>query len=148
MKKVVYACMVALLALNVNIMTTHAQSSNNHDTKGQEQAVDQLLLDLFNQEIDDAVANYYKEDSINYQYNWWDKDYDVVEVDQTEKGHVLEYVHNGKKQQFAYVVKFTVQPQKDKVLGTDTITFGVQQDANLEPKIKMLSYDHSEPKNE
>lgn len=106
-------------------MATHAQRSNNHDSVGKEQAVDQLLLSLFNEEINKAVTNYYKSDSINVQYNWWDKDYDVVEVDQTEKGHVLEYTHNGKKQQFAYVIRFTVRPQKDKILGTDTITFGV-----------------------
>ncbi|MDP4550128.1 DUF3888 domain-containing protein [Alkalihalobacillus macyae] len=108
--------------------------------------MDQLLLDLFAQEIRSAVTNYYKEDSVHFRFNWWDKDYDVVEVDQSEKGHILEFTHDGKKQQFPYIIKFTIQPQKDKSLGTDTITFGVQQDAELKPNIKMLSYGNQDPK--
>lgn len=140
---VVLLCLFTGFAL----ASAQAQNSNGHDTVGQEQAVDQLLLDLFNQEISNAVTNFYKEDSIHYQFNWWDKDYDVVEVDQSEKGHMLKYDYNGKKQHFSYVIRFTVQPQKDKILGTDTITFGVQQDSNLEPIIKMLNYEHNEPQN-
>ncbi|WP_132746167.1 DUF3888 domain-containing protein [Scopulibacillus darangshiensis] len=136
---------IALLTFASNMPLVHAESrpKHKHDSKGMEQASDQLYLTLFDQRIHDAVTNYYKDDSIRMQYNWWDKNYDVVEVDQSEKGHILEYPYKGKKQQFAFTIKFTVLTYKNtKPLGTDSITFGIQHDSDMGVKIKMLGYDH------
>ncbi|UOQ92217.1 DUF3888 domain-containing protein [Halobacillus shinanisalinarum] len=152
MKRLLITVIVLLcLFTGFSFASAQAQNSNGHNTVGQEQAVDQLLLDLFNKEISNAVANYYKKGSISFQYDWWDKDYDVVEVDQSEKGHVLES---------PFVVKFTVMPTKTKhnsrtntttlgpsLGGTDTRTFGVEPgDLTNGIKIKMLNYEHNEPK--
>ncbi|WP_371018655.1 DUF3888 domain-containing protein [Pseudalkalibacillus sp. JSM 102089] len=131
-------CLIIGVAFAASNGSDQVQAQNY--TKDQKQPLEQLLLTLFNQKIDEAVANYYNDDSLYIQ---WVKD-NVVEVDQSEKGHTLEYTHNGKKQQFGYVVKFTVRPQKDKILGTDTITFGVQPGAGVEPTIEMISYDHND----
>lgn len=140
MKKVMFACMVALLTLGSNFGTTYAQNLNQHDSKGQEQAFDQLLLSLYNEQISNAVANHYKNDSIHFQFDWWNKNYDVVEVDQTEKGHRL---------QSPFVVKFTVIPAKKDgtQLGTDTIILGIAPDVedSKQTDVKLLNYVHRDP---
>ncbi|MGG3642016.1 DUF3888 domain-containing protein [Bacillus gobiensis] len=139
---------IVLLVLCSSFTSIQAQNSNKHDSKGHEQVLDHFMLELFSDEIRDAVANFYNEevgtsDSILIMYNWNAKDYEVVEIDQTEKGHILEN---------SYVVKFTVVPQKNKILGTDSITFGVEP-SNYNPRnkkednlvIKMLRYEHKDP---
>lgn len=143
--------MFLFLFTGVVFASAQSQKVNDHDSKGSEQAKDQLMLSLFNEHIDKAVANYYKDDSISFQYNWWDKDYDVVEVDQSEKGHVLKS---------PFEVTFTVEPIKTKqdkqtntitlgpkVGGADTITFGVVPgDVKKEIKVNMLNYKHHDSK--
>ncbi|WP_079525037.1 MULTISPECIES: DUF3888 domain-containing protein [Halobacillus] len=148
MKRLLTTVIVLLcLFTGVAFASAQSQNSNNHDSKGTEQATDQLMLKLFNEHIDKAVANYYKDDSISFQYNWWDEGYDVVEVDQSEKGHVLKS---------PYEVTFTVEPIKTKhdkqtntttlgpkLGGTDKITFGVVPgDVAKGIKVKMLNYEH------
>jgi len=58
----------------------------NVDSQGMEQVIDNMMLEQFGNEIQQAVKEYYKKDSIRVQYYWWDKNYDVVEVLQSEKG--------------------------------------------------------------
>jgi hypothetical protein len=101
-------------------------------------------------ELKQAVTDFYKKDSIRVQYNWWDRNYDVVELDQWEKGNELSH---------PYVIKFTVQTydgNETGQLGTDTITFGVSpiqfnkemDEKNLAAsKVELLDYSHSEPSN-
>jgi len=79
---------------------------------------------------------YNQTDSISWVYNWQDKNYDVVEILQVEKGQHLKS---------PYVIRFTIMPQKEGIgkLGTDRITFGVDPtnpDGNL--RIKFLQYEH------
>lgn len=100
------------------------------------------MLSLFEKNIDKAMDNYYEDDSMSAWYDCWDKDYDVVEVDQSEKGHKLKS---------PFIVKFTVMVRNEKQsqVGTDTITFGVvpgDGDITNGAKIKLLNYDHNEPK--
>jgi hypothetical protein len=96
------------------------------------------MLTLFDEQITSAITNYYKDDSIQVQYNWWDKNYDVVEVDQAEKGNSLPK---------PFVIKFTILTYKNsKFLGTDTIKFGVtprSRTKTSKPKIELLGYDHN-----
>lgn len=141
MKKVIGLLIVMSLVI-VSSMSVLAQNSNNHDSKGAEQVMDNFILALFEREIQQAVIEYYKDkinnpDSIRVTYNWRDEKYDVVEVLQTEKGRVLEN---------SYVIKFTVMPQKKQKLGTDTITFGVEpKDPQGNYKINVLKYEHKAP---
>jgi hypothetical protein len=125
-------------------MSAHAESypKHKHDSKGMEQVSDHLMLTLFDEQITSAITNYYKDDSIQVQYNWWDKNYDVVEVDQAEKGNSLPK---------PFVIKFTILAYKNsKFLGTDTIKFGVTPrygTKTSKPKIELLGYNHNLHKN-
>jgi Protein of unknown function (DUF3888) len=138
-----------MLSLCVPSMTVHAEK-HKHDSKGMEQAVDQFILSQFSDELKQAVTDFYKKDSVRMQYNWRDRNYDVVELDQWEKGNELSH---------PYVIKFTVQTydgNKKGQLGTDTITFGVspiQFNKEMDEKdlaaskVELLDYSHSEPSN-
>jgi hypothetical protein len=104
------------------------RQKHKHDSVGMEQASDHLYLALFESKIRNAI-------------------YDVVEVDQSEKGHELAN---------PFVIKFTVLTYKNsKALGTDSITFGVTPGDSLSPnekhhktKIELLEFQHQKPKNE
>ena len=76
-----------------------AEKNHQHSSKGQEQVFDNFLLQLYQDEIITAVKDYYNDDSIRIGYDWWDKNYDVVELLQSEKGR--EYTSS-------YILKFTV----------------------------------------
>jgi hypothetical protein len=147
--KRIFIAMIASLFIFSNLgMNASAETrpKHKHDSTGMEQASDHLYLDLFGSRIRKAITNHYKDDSIHWQYNWRAKDYDVVEVDQTEKGHILAA---------PYVIKFTVVTYKDsKALGTDSISFGVSPGDSLSPherdqktKIELLDFQHQDPKN-
>jgi hypothetical protein len=146
-KKVFVGIIVSIIIFSSVGMNPHAETrpKHKHDSAGMEQASDQLYLALFESRIREAIANYYKDDSIHWQYSWWAKDYDVVEVDQSEKGHELAK---------PFVIKFTVLTYKDsRALGTDAITFGVTPGDSLSPnekhhntKIKLLDFQHQNPK--
>ncbi|MET1250027.1 DUF3888 domain-containing protein [Sporolactobacillus sp. STCC-11] len=107
-----------------------------------EQVSDHLMVTLFDEQITSALTNYYKDDSIQVHYNWWDKKYDVVEVSQAEKGNVLPK---------PFVINFTILAYKNsKLLGIDTIKFGVTPrngTKKSEPKVELLSYTHNLHKN-
>ena len=140
---------LVIVALIVSIAffynSVNAENSNGHDTVGMEQAMDHLLLSQFREQINTAVKDYYKEESITIQFDWYDKNYDVVEVTQSEKGQQLSH---------PFLVKFTVLSYgaKEK-LGTDTMTFGVSfpvadaevNDANLAAmKSELVDFKHNE----
>lgn len=137
-----------LLSLCVYYIPANAEKQHKHDSKGMEQAIDHFILDQFTDELNQAVSDYYKKDSIRVQYNWRDEKYDVVELDQWEKGNELS---------LPYVIKFTVQTYDDDQrgqLGTDTVTFGVSPfQFNQEfderdlaaAKVELLDYTHREP---
>ncbi|UOY92804.1 DUF3888 domain-containing protein [Ectobacillus sp. JY-23] len=139
-----------LLSLCVYYIPANAEKQHKHDSKRMEQAIDHLILDQFTDELNQAVANYYKKDTIKIQYNWWNKNYDVVELDQSEKENQLGH---------PYVIKFTVQTydgNKKEQLGTDTVTFGlspVQFNKEFDQKdlaavkVELLDYTHVEPSN-
>lgn len=148
MKKLAILVFLSMLVVSVTFSSTSAEKTNNHDSTGKEQIFDQYLLSEFNNEIFKAIKEFYKDESImGIQFDCWDKQIDVVEIEQTEKGHELEYNYNGKKEQFDFVIKFTILPYKDKVIGTDTITFGIQEAANMKEEniVKVLNYDHKKP---
>ncbi|MDG4656303.1 DUF3888 domain-containing protein [Ectobacillus antri] len=137
-----------LLSLCVYYIPANAEKQHKHDAKGMEQTIDHLILDQFTDELNQAVANYYKKDTIRIQYNWRNKNYDVVELDQSEKRDQLGH---------PYVIKFTVQTydgNKKEQLGTDTVTFGVSpvqfnkefvQKDLAAVKVALLDYTHVEP---
>ncbi|MFZ3580029.1 DUF3888 domain-containing protein [Virgibacillus sp. DJP39] len=149
MKKLLTLAILMMIAISVNYTFVSAEESGNkHDSKGMEQSVDQFILSQFTDELRQAMNDYYKKDSIRAQYNWWDKDYDVVELLQSEKGRELSH---------PFIIKFTVETydgNKKGQLGTDTITFGVSplnfnknlSEKNLAAvKVELLNYKHSKP---
>jgi len=139
---------ILILIMGFNNISVSAEKQQKHDSKGMEQAIDHFILDQFTDELAQAVKDFYKKDSIRVQYNWWDKNYDVVELVQSEKGRELSH---------PYVIKFTVSTydgNKTGQLGTDTITFGVAplqfnkelDEANLAAsKVELLNYKHNKP---
>jgi Protein of unknown function (DUF3888) len=146
MKRYIFG-FIAVLIISSGIgigVQAETQPKHRHDSEGMEQASDHLYLALFDSRIRNAIADYYKDESIHWQYNWQARDYDVVEVDQTEKGHVLAK---------PYVVKFTLLTYKDsKALGTDSVSFGVSPGDTLSPnettqktQIELLDFQHRKP---
>ncbi|MCQ6275949.1 DUF3888 domain-containing protein [Bacillus sp. V3B] len=130
-------------------ITVSAENEHNHDSVGMEQAFDNLMVSQFNDEINKAVENFYKKESVRINYNWFDKGYDVVEVSQSEKGRKLSH---------PFVIKFTVLSYDDKKpIGTDTITFGVSptiENKDLNKKsiaavnVELLNFQHNKPTKE
>ncbi|MFJ7941097.1 DUF3888 domain-containing protein [Peribacillus sp. NPDC096622] len=139
---------ILMVSTCLNNISVCAEKQHKHDSKGMEQAMDHFILDQFTDEMVQAVKDFYKKDSVRIQYNWWDKNYDVVELDQSEKGRELSH---------PYIIKFTVityDGNKTGKLGTDTITFGVSplqfnkelDEKNLAAtKVELLNYSHVEP---
>jgi Protein of unknown function (DUF3888) len=147
MKKLLFLAFF-FTSMSFSSISVTAENQRKHDTKEMEQAFDHFMLSHFNDEINEAVSNFYKKDSVRIQYNWWDKHYDVVQIDQHEKGRELSH---------PYIVQFTVLTYDDNKtgqLGTDTITFGVtpfefnreMDQRNLAAsKVKLLDYKHNKP---
>jgi hypothetical protein len=130
---------IGLLTIGSHNSTVNAKDLND------EQASDHFLLSLLSDEIQKAVADYYKDEvgrgahngvptSIFIKYGHDNKKH-AVEVFQSEKGHELES---------SFVVKVNITPQKKGELGRDTITFGIEPD---KISIKTLDYKHSPIKN-
>ncbi|MCK1995333.1 hypothetical protein MPH61_22395 [Peribacillus muralis] len=152
MRKLIYV-FVALLAFGTNILTVQAEKNHQHSSKGQEQVFDNFFVQLYQEEILTAVKDYYNTDSINIGYDWLDKNYDVVELLQSEPGR--EYSSS-------YILKFTVLThsafvpnEKAKPLGIDTVTLGVEPilnnkefNPNGEPVVKFLNFQHNNPPKE
>ena len=143
-----FLSVIVLILMGINTNLVSAAKQHKHDSKGMEQAIDHFILDQFNDEIVQALKDFYKKDSVRIQYNWWDKNYDVVELQQSEKGRELSH---------PYLVKFTVltyDGNKKGQLGMDTITFGVSplqfnkeldEKNSAAAKVDLLNYKHSEP---
>jgi hypothetical protein len=139
---------ILMVSMCLNNISVSAEKQHKHDSKGMEQAMDHFILDQFTDEMVQAVKDFYKKDSVRIQYNWWDKNYDVVELAQSEKGRELSH---------PCIIKFTVityDGNKTGKLGTDTITFGVSplqfnkklDEKNLAAtKVELLNYSHVEP---
>ncbi|MDZ5713826.1 DUF3888 domain-containing protein [Jeotgalibacillus haloalkalitolerans] len=121
-----------------------AENNTENYANRSQQVQNHFMVSLFQEEIQKAVSNYYEsevgtssKDAIQIMYHWWEENYKVVEVLQTEKGQNLEN---------SYVIKFTIVPQRKEQLGTDTITFGVEpKSAQNELEVKMLKYEHKAP---
>ncbi|MBT2680068.1 DUF3888 domain-containing protein [Bacillus sp. ISL-35] len=136
-----------IMVICVSNVSAQSYQKHKHDSKGMEQVMDHFLLDQFHDEIAQALKGYYKNESIRIQYNWWDKNYDVVEIDQWEKGNELSH---------PYIVKFTIQSYGEEgQLGTDTITFGASpelfnkgyNDKNLAAvNVDFIDFKHREAK--
>ncbi|GAA0430482.1 MULTISPECIES: DUF3888 domain-containing protein [Virgibacillus] len=145
MKKCLFIIVLsAFLLMGYN--SVQAENSHKHDSKGMEQVFDHFMLEQFNNKIHNALGNYYKRDSIHFQFDWWAKNYDVVEMQQSEKGRELSH---------PYLIKFTVKTYSEdgKHLGTDAITFGVTpvyknmlKDNNLiTMQVEQLNLEHQKP---
>ncbi|MEH7511375.1 DUF3888 domain-containing protein [Gottfriedia acidiceleris] len=140
---------ILMIYLNCSTLSVRAEIRHKHDSQGMEQVLDNFMLEQFNDEIVQALKEFYKNDSISYVYNWWDKNYDVVEIEGFRPNRNLSH---------SYIVRFTVltyeNKEKGKRLGQDTVTFGVSpllfnkemNKRNLAAsKVKLLSIKHSKP---
>ncbi|WP_285767456.1 hypothetical protein [Peribacillus sp. SI8-4] len=148
MRKFIYA-VAPFLALCIHTLPVQAEKNHHHNSQGQEQVIDNFLLELYQDEIINAAKDYYKDDSVSINFNWIDKKYDVVEMLQSQKGEVYSN---------AYILKFTILtyssngPKEQSCLGTDTITLGIDPILNnkefnpkKEPVVKFLSFQHNAP---
>ncbi|MFB7142929.1 DUF3888 domain-containing protein [Gottfriedia sp. NPDC056225] len=140
---------ILMVYLNYSTLSVSAEKRHKHDSQGMEQFFDNFMLEQFQDEIVQALKEFYKNDSISYVYNWWDKSYDVVEIEGFRPNRNLSH---------RYIVRFTVLTYENKVkgkrLGQDTVTFGVSpllfnkemSKRNLAAsKVKFLSIKHSKP---
>ncbi|EFZ1984519.1 DUF3888 domain-containing protein [Shigella flexneri] len=139
---------ILIVSMSINNISVSAEKQHKHDSKGMEQVFDHYMLDQYGEEINHAIKDFYKKDSVRIQYSWWDKNYDVVEIAQSEKGRDLGH---------SYVIKFTVltyDGNKRGQLGTDTITFGADPIREMDDKnlaatnVELLDFKHVEPSKE
>jgi hypothetical protein len=147
LKKLLLLFGIVIFSIGVKDLHVSAEKQHKHDSQGMEQAMDHFILSQFHDEMMQAINDYYKKE-VRVQYNWWDKNYDVVEIDQFEKGNELSH---------PFILKFTVETyhrEKKGRLGTDTITFGVtplefnkgMDQKNLAAsKVEFLNFTHMEP---
>lgn len=140
---------ILMVYLNCSTLSVSAEKRHKHDSQGMEQVLDNFMLDQFQDEIVQALKEFYKKDSISYVYNWWDKKYDVVEIEGFRPNRNLSH---------PYVVSFTVltyeNKEKGQPLGQNTVTFGVSpllfnkemDKRNLAAsKVQLLNVKHSKP---
>ncbi len=62
---------ILMVYLNCSTLSVsaHAQKPHKHDSQGMEQVFDNFMLDQFQDEIVQALKEFYKNDSISYVYN-------------------------------------------------------------------------------
>ncbi|MBO2536471.1 DUF3888 domain-containing protein [Rummeliibacillus suwonensis] len=115
-----------------------AKSQDSNNLNSSKQATDYFMLSLLSDKVNEAVSNYYKEkvsignpDSIFIKYGQY-TNISPVQVFISEKGNRLKN---------SFVVKVNVMPQKNGILGKDTITFGVETKGDIQ--IRMLDYKHT-----
>lgn len=130
MKKIILLSFFTLIIFNNSTGTASADKPNQSDT---------LILSLMNEHIGNAVKDFYKDDSVRVQFHW-SKNFDVIEVAQSEKGNNLNALN---------VVKIHIKAENNKkTLGVDTLTFGVTPKAtgenNEQTKVKLLKYEHND----
>ena len=135
MKKIL-SFIFAICLFSLSGFSTNAAEVKNTPN----QAADHLILSVLGNEINRAVASYYKQEDPNsffIKYGHGNSK-DFVNVIQSEKGNELDY---------NYVVKVNITPQKKGALGKDTISFGIDQsNQSGNMKIKLLDYKHVDPK--
>jgi len=147
MKKLLMFVVFAIFLTSVNTLSVSAEKQHKHDSEGMKQVMDNYIISQYNDELVQAVKDFYKEE-VGIQYNWWNKNYDVVEIDQAEKGNELSH---------QFIIKFNVltySKNSKKILGKDTITFGVtpiifskemNQKNIAASKVEFLDFTHREP---
>ncbi|NQD65722.1 DUF3888 domain-containing protein [Bacillus haikouensis] len=139
MKKILILTTSIILISSLFYISVYAENTPQHDS---DQAADYFMLSAFQNQIDKAVSDYYKNDSVTVTYSHPSQK-NLVQVFQSEKGYDLGY---------PYVVKITVHSSDGtKRLGTDTITFGTStplenQDENVAAiTTKMIDFKHAPP---
>jgi hypothetical protein len=91
LKKLLLLFGIVILSIGVKDLPVSAEKQHKHDSQGMEQAMDHYILSQFHDEMMQAINDYYKKE-VRVQYNWWDKNYDVVEIDQFEKAVIVNIV--------------------------------------------------------
>lgn len=139
MKRILVLVTLTILISSIFYTSVYAKKPHQHDT---DKATDYFMLSAFQNQIDKALSDFYKNDSVTVTY-LHPSQKDLVQVFQSEKGNDLGY---------PYVVKVTVNSSKGtKRLGTDTITFGTSiplenQDVNVTAiTTKVIDFKHTAP---
>jgi opacity protein-like surface antigen len=138
-KRILALATITVLVSSIFYTSVYAEKPHKHDS---DKATDYFMLSAFQNQIDKALSDYYKNDSITVTY-LHPSQKDFVQVFQSEKGNDLGY---------PYVVKVTVNSSEGaKRLGTDTITFGIStslenQDVNVTAiTTKVIDFKHTAP---
>ncbi|WP_043933849.1 DUF3888 domain-containing protein [Bacillus sp. EB01] len=143
MKKILIIAIV-IVSLTGFYYSANAEKPQQYSGKDTTQVFEHYLYSQFNFQINKAVNDHYTEDIRNVQY-----------PPPTQKRVMLQQSEKGGELSHPYVVEFTVKPysEKGKLLGTDTIKFGISTLDFQEPgenmsavKYEMIDYKHSEPR--
>ncbi|MEH7748610.1 DUF3888 domain-containing protein [Neobacillus drentensis] len=139
MKKILALAIFIVSISSLFYISVYAEKPHQHDSG---QVADYFMLSAFHNQIDKAVSDFYKNDSVTVTY-LHPSQKNLVQVFQSEKGYDLGY---------PYVVKITVNSSDGtKRLGTDTITFGTSlplenQDENVAAiTTKVIDFKHTAP---
>lgn len=139
MKKTVVFATFILSISSLFYLSVNAEKPHQHDS---DQVSDYFMLSLYRNQIDKALSDFYKNDSVTVTY-LHPSQKKLVQVFQSEKGYNLGY---------PYVVKITVNSSLGaKRLGTDTITFGTSfplgnQNKDVEAiSTKVIDFEHTPP---
>jgi hypothetical protein len=138
-KRILFLATTTVLISSLFYISVYAEKPHYHDS---DKVADYFMLSAFQNQIDKALSDYYKNDSVTVTY-LHPSQKDLVQVFQSEKGNDLGY---------PYVVKVTVNSSEGtKRLGTDTITFGTSiplenQDVNVTTiASKVIDFKHTAP---
>ncbi|MFS0639203.1 DUF3888 domain-containing protein [Mesobacillus foraminis] len=117
-------------------------------SKQKNQLYGYFMLDLYHNEIREAIKEYYKDYKVDGYVTPKPPHYDMVSISFTGNKNYKGL------EKFSYVLKITLIPTSSngKTLGTDTLYFAVEPSRqtmrNLPkeyPPIKLIKYEHNKP---
>lgn len=95
-----------------------------------------FIIDLYENEIINAMQRYYKDSKItDFYFPWWNK-YHTVSITTAHSQHI------------SYIAKITLVPSKGTTyLGTDTLYFSLEPRlfSKETPSAKLIKYVHHDP---
>lgn len=153
MKKIL--TLLSIIFLTTSVVTPLANAEghhkhHNHKMHGMHEAFNQFLFDQFDQEINKAVSNFYKKDSMQVKYHTnGQHPHAMVKIEQSKEENKLSH---------PYILTFivnTYEADQTEPIGIDKISFGVtpldhnkvfSQQAVAGSKVELIEFKHHDPK--
>lgn len=153
MKKILTFMSIVFLATSVMTPIANAEGHHKHRSHkmhGMHEAFNQFLFDQFDEEINKAVSNYYKNNSMKVQYHTKGQHpHALVKIVQSKEENKLSH---------PYILTFiinTYEGDQTEPTGIDKISFGVtpldnnkvfSQQAVAGSKVELIEFKHHDPK--